>query len=391
MGPKQGIPTLAAARLQRWALILAAYSYDIEFRPTGQHGNADGLSRLPLKEVTSEGASSAPTIFNIGQLESLPVTAKQLQAATCTDSILSKVRRFMKEGWPKKIDKSLRAFEGRRQELTVEHGCVLWGIRVIVPSKLRKPILDELHRDHPGISRMKAVARGYVWWPGLDQDIQELVKGCQACQAVKHAPAVAPMHPWEWPPKPWQRVHLDFAGPLQGHTFLVAVDAHSKWPEVEIMTSTTASKTIDVLRRMFAAHGLPEQIVSDNGPQFVSEEFAAFMRANKIYISELHHIIPQVTDWQRDSFSLLRPLLTQVFLVACLYRIDSRTSCSRTEVLHTLLPGFLPVHCLCIDRSGHVWTCYARIKEPVWWRNKLSRRLTMTGEHNFESSSWVRV
>ena len=122
-----------------------------------------------------------------------------------------------------------------------------------------------------------------MWWPGLDEDIQDLVKSCETCQAVKHAPAVAPMHPWEWPPRPWQRVHIDFAGPFQGATFFVAVDdAHSKWPEVEVMTSTTAAKTIEVLRRMFASHGLPEQIVSDNGPQFVSEEFAAFMRANNI-------------------------------------------------------------------------------------------------------------
>ena len=221
-------------------------------------------------------------MFNIAQIESLPVTSKQLQAATRTDSTLSKILRFTKEGWPKKFDASLRPYWVRRQELTVEQNCVLWGIRVVVPKKLRQKLLEELHRDHPGISRMKAVARGYMWWPGLDQDIQELVKSCQACQAVKHAPAAAPMHPWEWPPKPWQRVHLDFAGPFQGSTFLVAVDAHSKWPEVEVMTSTTASKTIEVLRRMFASYGLPEQIVSDNGPQFISEEFAAFMRANRI-------------------------------------------------------------------------------------------------------------
>ena len=107
-GPKQGIPTLAAARLQRWALILSAYTYHIEFRPTGQHANADGLSRLPLQEVTREGASSETSVFNISQLESLPVTVKQLQAATCTDNILSKVLRFTRGGWPKKFDASLR-------------------------------------------------------------------------------------------------------------------------------------------------------------------------------------------------------------------------------------------------------------------------------------------
>ena len=84
---------------------------------------------------------------------------------------------------------------------------------------------------------------------------------------MKHAPAMAPMYLWSWPAKPWQRVHLDFAGPFQGVKLFVAVDAHSNWPEVEIMHSTTAAKTIDVLRKMFDTFGLPEQLFTDNGPQ----------------------------------------------------------------------------------------------------------------------------
>ena len=61
------------------------------------------------------------------------------------------------------------------------------------------------------------------------------------CQAVRNAPAAAPLHPWVWPSSPWQRVHIDFAGPFQGRTFFVLVDAHSKWPEVVQMTSTSAT------------------------------------------------------------------------------------------------------------------------------------------------------
>ena len=90
LGPKNKVPPLAAARLQRCALVLSAYSYDIEFRPTEAHGNADGLSCLPLSEMTSEGASSDAAVFNVSQLKSLPVTSQQLQAATRNDSILRK-------------------------------------------------------------------------------------------------------------------------------------------------------------------------------------------------------------------------------------------------------------------------------------------------------------
>ena len=93
---------------------------------------------------------------------------------------------------------------------------------------------------------------------------------------------MAPLHPWLWPSKPWARIHLDFAGPFLGRMFLIVVDAHSKWPEVVEMSSTTTTNTIVVLRRLFSAYGLPEQMVSDNGPQFTSAEFADFCRVNGI-------------------------------------------------------------------------------------------------------------
>ena len=98
----------------------------------------------------------------------------------------------------------------------------------------------------------------------------------------KHAPPPAPLHPWTWPAKPWQRIHIDFAGPFLGKSFLVIVDAHSKWPEIFDMPTTSATQTIATLRQLFASYGLPEQIVSDNGPQFTSEEFADFMKKNGI-------------------------------------------------------------------------------------------------------------
>ena len=145
------------------------------------------------------------------------------------------------------------------------------GNRVIIPLKLRSHITEELHRDHPGITRMKALARSYLWWPGLDHNLERCVQECLACQAVRNAPAPAPLHPWLWPTKPWERIHIDFAGPFLGRMFLVVVDAHSKWPEVIQMSTTTSTNTIEALRRLFAAYGLPRQLVSDNGPQFRTE------------------------------------------------------------------------------------------------------------------------
>ena len=99
-------------------------------------------------------------------------------------------------------------------------------------------------------------------------------------ERVKPAPLVAPLHPWVWPEAPWRRIHIDFAGPLMGKMFLIVVDVHSKWPEVITVPSTTSQHTINVLMMLFSRYGLPEQIVSDNGPQFCSEEFACLLKEN---------------------------------------------------------------------------------------------------------------
>ena len=184
-------------------------------------------------------------------MEALPVTTRQLRAATCTNSVLCKVFRYTQDSRFPMIS-SHNYYFNRRNELTVEEGCLIWGIRVVIPQKLKSKLLQELHRDHPGVTHMKSVARSYMWWPGLDKEVEQLAKACQACQAVKKAPPTAPLHPRVWPSKPWERIHLDFAGPFQNSMFLVAVDAYSKWLEVRMMTQTTVSKTLDILREWFS-------------------------------------------------------------------------------------------------------------------------------------------
>ncbi|CAM4502845.1 unnamed protein product [Lepidochelys kempii] len=135
----------------------------------------------------------------------------------------------------------------RRMELSIQSSCLLWGRRVIIPPPLRSQMLEQLHSGHCGIVRMKEIARSYFWWPGLDSAIEEKAKTCMSCQGVRNAHQWAPLHPQDWPENPWQSIHVDFAGPLDESMFLVVVDAHSKWPEVSIMQSTTAESAIQKL------------------------------------------------------------------------------------------------------------------------------------------------
>jgi len=269
LGPKKEIPPLAAARMQRWAFQLSGHDYDTLFKPTTAHCNADGLSRLPLPQTEPALVNTAEiaqiSLFNIAQIQALPISSHQLGKITLIDPILSKVYRYTMLGWPPGTpEESLTPYWNRRNDLTVEGECVMLGIRVVVPKKLQESVLKELHSTHPGIQHMRSLERSHVWWPGLEKDIDQVVKSCRACHVVKQPPAVAPLHPWVWPSRPWTRIHVDFEGPFLGKSFLIVVDAYSKWPEVWQMSSTTATKTIEVLRHMFVTYGLPKQLVSDN-------------------------------------------------------------------------------------------------------------------------------
>ena len=90
------------------------------------------------------------------------------------------------------------------------------------------------------------------------------------------------INPWIWPSRLWQRIHVDFAGPLKGHMFLIVVDPKSKWIEVFPMSSITATATIRTFHFLCATHGLPEETISDNGPQFVAQEMKDFLKSNGI-------------------------------------------------------------------------------------------------------------
>ena len=286
-GKKKLIPEMTANRLARYAVFMQNYDYSIQYRNTKSHANADVLSRFP-KQVSHPEDNVSEDVFQISCEESL-LDARKVAMETAKDPFLKKILMFIQEGWPRMFDDSLeyhpefRSVSDRREQLNCEHGCITWGNRVIVPPTLRDDVLKILHTSHVGMSAMKAVARSHVWWNQIDQQIEFLVKACEHCQ--KHGKKLPKTidHPWTRPTRPWQRVHIDFAGPFQGHMWLLLYDAYSKWGEVIKMNKdTTAKATIKALRRVFCSTGLPWVLVSDNGPQFISEEFKEFLRNNMV-------------------------------------------------------------------------------------------------------------
>ena len=205
-GPKKGIPVMSASRLQRWAIILSAYTYSIEYKPTRQHGNADCLSRLPLDtDPVFEKYQSLHPVVNViqqNQLTQLPVSAEEVKNATEKDPVLKQVIARIKGGWPKtqkNLPPELHPFFNRRFQLTIQEGCILCGLKVVIPSALKERVLEEIHEGHTGIVKMKSIARIHVWWPKIDVDIERTVSKCTACQETSRDPVRAPLHPWEQP------------------------------------------------------------------------------------------------------------------------------------------------------------------------------------------------
>ena len=104
---------------------------------------------------------------------------------------------FVQQGWPTQIQDELKPLHKRKDELTVEANCLLWGRKVIVPENNRtRYYVEELRTAHPGVVRMKSIARIHVWWPGIDKKIEEVVKGCLPCQSNKSKPPLTSLHLW---------------------------------------------------------------------------------------------------------------------------------------------------------------------------------------------------
>ncbi|XP_029732529.1 uncharacterized protein K02A2.6-like [Aedes albopictus] len=273
------IPTIAASRMQRWAHFLSGFSYSIE-HVGSQQNIADFASRFPTESWTLWKEGDSYLNF-INQPDCELVDQGVLVKEISNDEQLGVVLQVLKGELPLSAlrDNPYRRFV---DELSLESGTVMRGHRVVVPLILRKKILEQLHKSHLGIVKSKSVARSSVWWPELDRDLEEFIKDCPACLIQSHSPAKAKLIPWEPPVRVWSRLHIDFAGPVKGMSYLIIVDALSKWVEVFPTKCCTSEFVLDKLVECISRFGLFDELVSDNGTQFVASNVQAFLKANGI-------------------------------------------------------------------------------------------------------------
>ncbi|XP_063362806.1 uncharacterized protein K02A2.6-like [Cydia amplana] len=306
-GPYKGIPEVSANRLQRYALFLSGYNYTIEYVRSADN-SADFLSRASLPGERGRGAEPALADSDKAAYVCFvadgakPLTLNELQIGTQTDAILNIVSRYILNGWPNKItDVRLKPYHLCRTQLAVENGIIMRGHKAVVPQSLRDKVLAELHTSHLGIVKTKAEARARFWFPGIDRALETFLGSCEVCQQLRPSPPRAPPAPWPQTARCFERLHIDFLGPLYGHTYLVIVDTYSKWLEVYPMVSTTSTAVVDKLCDFISRFGLPKTIVSDNGTAFCSQEFTRFCDLNDIkhITSPAYH---PASNGQAESF-----------------------------------------------------------------------------------------
>ena len=158
------------------------------------------------------------------QIDTLPVTSDEIKAETLNDHVLKRVSEFLENRiWPDKINDDIKPYYNKRNELSIKEGIILWGLRVIIPVTFRNKVLEELHRNHPGISRMKSLSRIHIWFPNIDKEIENIVKSCKNCEKISNESNKSEPHPWDWPSNPIDRIHLDYFE-HNNNNFLIMVD-----------------------------------------------------------------------------------------------------------------------------------------------------------------------
>ncbi|XP_075738789.1 uncharacterized protein K02A2.6 isoform X3 [Rhipicephalus microplus] len=210
----------------------------------------------------------------------------QVLQETDQDPVMVKLRQYASSQWPESkadVSSELRCYWSFRDELHTQDGLVFRSNRLIIPAKMRSEVLACLHAAHGGAEKMKARARAVLFWPSINSDLEEVARRCETCQKHKPRNRRLPLMNHEIPSLPWEVVGADICY-HNATEYLVVVDFYSFFFEIRPV-KTTADKVIAAFADIFATHGFPQRLCTDNGPPFSSQDFREFV--GKI---SLHHV-----------------------------------------------------------------------------------------------------
>ena len=300
--PKKG----KQIRVDRHRTKLLPYMYNVIFEP-GCKTPSDYGSRHPPAATFSAAEKEAwhiededsEIVVNAVVSDNLPtaVTIQMLQAETAKDQDLVALKQdILVRGYcTSRIPRYKQLFH----EFTVVDDVVMREDRVVIPASLQAEVIGLSHEPHMGIDKTVNFLRETCWFPSMHKMVSDYVKSCIPCAASVPNTRPVPLKPQYLPERPWQKLHADFKGPIAGKYYLhVLIDQYSKYPEVDIVKSTSFERLQPCFNRIFATHGIPEEITSDNGSPYFGEEMSDF--ATKMGFRH-HRVTPE--DPQSNGFA----------------------------------------------------------------------------------------
>ena len=316
-------------RVLRFRLRSMRFSYSIQHVAGKYLYTADTLSRAPVSQpdAADEVEDHLTECFVNNVLASLPAspdTLHRYRTAQREDSTCQQLLTLCREGWPahqRQMPLNIQQFWPMRGEMTVDDGLLLRGNRIVVPQQLRKETLEKIHSGHQGMRKCQQRISTAVWWPGITRQLEQMIIHCPECSKLSTAPR-QPLMPTPLPRYPWERVATDLFE-QKGITYLLVIDYFSRYIEVQSLTSTTSASIIRSLKSIFARHGLPTTVMSDNGPQYSSQEFSSFAKEYQFeHVTSSPHY-PQANGLAERAVRTIKGLLqksTDPYLALLTYR-----------------------------------------------------------------------
>ena len=254
---------------------------NVQYVPGKHQTTADALSRAPVDapDVEDELFVNEVEAFATQAVNMLPATDQRLQELRDkqkVDEECTQIREYCTQGWPSYIPRQplLRQYWESRSHLAIVDDILLYDERIVITRAMRLDILDCIHHGHQGVTKCRARARTSVWWPGLSTMIEAMVAKCVTC-AKDRPVSTEPLLSSSFPSRPWERLAMDLFG-LNGKAHLVVIDYYSRWIESKRLDDTTSQGIVYTLKEIFATHGIPDIVISDNGPQFSAASFRQF-------------------------------------------------------------------------------------------------------------------
>ncbi|MCG7878633.1 MAG: RNase H-like domain-containing protein [Candidatus Thiodiazotropha endolucinida] len=270
-------------RIQRFRMRLMHFSYTISHVEGKKLVIPDTLSRAPIyHEISHQEKQSCQETENYVDsiIHSLPVTDHRLleiMGKQSQDIVCKQLISYCENGWPARksdLSEHLKTYWSIQGEITVNHGLLMKGSRIIIPACMQADILSKIHGAHQGITKCRERAKSSVYWPGLSKDIENMVKKCDICAKSQNDHA-EPLLCTPLPERPWEKLGTDIFH-WKGHNYLLVIDYYSRFIEIAKLTTLTSSDVISHMKSIMSRHGICDTLVSDGAGCYTSDLFHKF-------------------------------------------------------------------------------------------------------------------